>query len=30
MADPDDRLLGVGQVAEGLLIPRVVLVDPSV
>lgn len=30
VADPDDRLLGVGQVAEGLLVPRVVLVDPAV
>ncbi len=30
VADPEDRLLGVGQVAEGLLTPRVVLIDPSV
>ena len=30
VADPEGRLLGVGQVAEDLLTPRVVLVDPSV
>lgn len=30
VADPEDRILGVGQVAEGLLSPRVVLVDPTV
>jgi tRNA pseudouridine55 synthase len=30
VADPEDRILGVGQVTEGLLSPRVVLVDPTV
>lgn len=29
VADPENRLLGVGQVAAGLLAPRVVLVNPT-